>query len=643
VYSAYDLRCHAKEALSVYLRWIEQVESCRALLFGTAETLAFPHGHFRAGQRDMSALIFRAARDRGIVMCEAPTGIGKTLGSLFAAVKALGQELVSQVVYLSAKTSGQSGAYVALESMQQSGLKISALFLRARAQSCFCLRGEACLDDNGRCSMTMGFHDRVAGALDELIGAGLVSAEVLDDIARRHQLCPSALAQQLLPWASVVVCDYNYVFDPVVRLGSLCDRVEATLVLADESHNLVERGRDMYSASMDRIACLDFSTQVQSLQPLLAKRLKSLANRLSELGSSQLALSEPLVELPQPLFRAVNKVMESLQDTGEFDHGFSGGGGLAEKTTDDIAQWRMRLWRFRVIAELYGDTHRTLIESSHVGRRRQVVVNLRCLDAASAIGKQCKRFHSMALFSASLHPLWFYRESFGLQESTPCLSVPSPFAQDQMLLCHARWIDTRYRQRAASLPQLVEVVHRLVCTREGNYLVFLPSYQYLVQVHEAFKAAYPDIETWAQERGQQSDVRNALLERLKVPGLRVGFAIMGGVFGEGIDYVGNLLIGLVVVGTGLPPNNVERELIANIYDSRGHNGHDYAYRYPGFTRVLQTTGRLIRTESDKGVVLLVDQRFSTLAYRNLYPKHWVLESINCVASLGSRIESFWNK
>jgi len=189
----------------------------------------------------------------------------------------------------------------------------------------------------------------------------------------------------------------------------------------------------------------------------------------------------------------------------------------------------------------------------------------------------------------------------------------------------------------------VEVVHRLVCTREGNYLVFLPSYQYLVQVHEAFKAAYPDIETWAQERGQQSDVRNALLERLKVPGLRVGFAIMGGVFGEGIDYVGNLLIGLVVVGTGLPPNNVERELIANIYDSRGHNGHDYAYRYPGFTRVLQTTGRLIRTESDKGVVLLVDQRFSTLAYRNLYPKHWVLESINCVASLGSRIESFWNK
>lgn len=640
-YSKSDLTCHATEALSVYVQWLDQVERVQQALRESAVSLPFPYGDFRAGQRDMSAAIYRVARDQGTLMCEAPTGIGKTLSSLFAGVRALGEAHVDQLVYLTAKVSGQQGAMTTLQSLQQAGLSLFAMPVRARSECCFCMNGEVVLEEGQPCPLTVGFHDRLSEARVELLDAGVLDGGSFDAIARRHRLCPSALAQHMLPWAIVVVCDYNYVFDPMVRLSQWLEGERRILLLVDEAHNLVDRGREMYSATIDRLSCTDLAHVCKPTQPGLARRLETLASRLSELGRSCEDRAEPLREPPGKVLQAMAKVIESMQEGRQEAEEVISGVRLAEIPDEQVAQWLNKLLRFSVVGELFDNAHRVLVDSSRIGRRRQVVVRLRCLDAASALSQQYEHFHAVALFSATLYPSVFFRDALGLPTLTPHMRIASPFLPEQMLLCHAGWIDTRYRQRDQSLASLVDVVRRLALSREGNHLVFLPSYQYLMQLHEAFCRACPDIETWIQERGSQAESRRALLARLESPGLRVGFAIMGGVFGEGIDYVGDLLIGLVVVGTGLPPSSEERELIAEGYRQRGLEGYDFAYRFPGFTRVLQTTGRLIRTEQDRGVVLLVDQRFVQPDYRSLYPPHWALERFNDAQTLSDRVDAFW--
>jgi Rad3-related DNA helicase len=299
------------------------------------------------------------------------------------------------------------------------------------------------------------------------------------------------------------------------------------------------------------------------------------------------------------------------------------------------------LCRYVVVNELYGDYHRCITSRDRTGQRRQVSIDLYCLDASLALSRQYRHFKSVIVFSASLRPCVFYRDALGLPESTRKLQLASPFDPARVDYSIVDWIDTRYRQRESSLPALVDLIYQACALKEGKYLVFFPSYAYLDKACTAFCSAHPDVDVWKQSSDMSRQQQQAVLACLDETGHRIGFAILGGIFGEGIDYAGDRLIGVIVVSPGLPSLDRQTQLVADHYRQQGHDGYDFAYRFPGFTRVLQTVGRLIRTESDGGMVLLVDDRFRLTTYKTLYPSHWKVGQPSDQTALLNCLKTFW--
>lgn len=626
------LDAQAVRALRTWVDWQRDIEVRRRCLCRTASTLAFPHTGFRSGQRSLSVAVYRALRDGASLMIEAPTGIGKTISALYPAVKALGEGHRHQIYYLTAKVSGRRSAIDAIQRLAEGGLAISGMTLRSRAASCFCERGKCERDDEGRCPMTLGFHDRLPSARRELVEAGVVSNELLDAIGWDHQLCPHALARQLIPWMDVIVGDYNHVFDPLARLPNVDESVPGSVLLIDEAHNLPDRARAMFSATLTRRECELAALTCRDSIPLLASRIERLDRSLRDVGR---AAVDGLLDVDEPdpaLMRVVHLVLESLTET------LSDGGVLPEEA---LSLFRV-LTRFSTVAALYGDDHRTLMEASRQGRRRAVSLQLVCLDAAPYLARQHGRHGAIVAFSATLSPTHFHRDALGLPTSTGALNLESPFDARNTLPCLVTWIDTRYRRRDASLSRLVNLIASVSDHRPGNYLVCLPSYAYLAQVHDAFCTAWPARETWRQVPGESNIAQDQRLQSLDTPGHRIGFAILGGVYAEGIDYVGERLIGVIIVGTGLSPPGVVPDLMIARHANRGRDGFDSVARYPGFTRVMQTAGRVVRREQDRGVIVLVDDRFAQPFYRRLYPAHWKLCEPVDENELGRRLQGFWS-
>ena len=647
--TAEALERHAVEALGRWLRWQRGVDRRRRALASSAASLPFPHERFRAGQRRMSVAVYRCLRDGGGLLCEAPTGTGKTMSSLYPSIKALGEGHRRRLLYLTAKVSGRRSALDALERLQAEGLSVSAVMLRSRRDACFCQRvddpdpdpgpdadpgrGYRCeRDADGRCPMTLGFYDRLPAALEELVDGGVASGARIDEIAWQHQLCPHALSARLLPWVDVAVGDYNHVFDPLARLAGSDEPAPRTALLIDEAHNLPERARAMFSASLSRAECRRAARRVAPSHPLVAARIERVDAAL--LGAARgRPIGEGVLERSPPrLARCVGEAIEAISATF----------GLAPALPEEGLTLLRALTRFAVIAERLGEEHRVLLDVRDEARRREVIVRLACLDAAAPLARQLRLFGANVAFSATLAPLGFYRDALGLAAETPVLSLPSPFEASRALHCIVPWIDTRYRHREGSLDALVALIRQVSDSRVGNHLVFLPSYAYLRRVHDAFSRLCPARETWCQSAGQDAESRERLLARLDTRGHRVGFAILGGVYGEGVDYAGERLVGVVVVGTGLPGMSLEQELMAGRYRELGLDGFDFTSRYPGFTRVRQSVGRLIRGEEDRGVVVLVDPRFGETFYRRLMPIHWQARWPAGAGELGRFLQRFWS-
>ena len=561
-----ELERHAVEALEHWLRWQRGVERRRRALATSAASLSFPHERFRAGQRRMSVAVYRCLRDGETLLCEAATGTGKTMSSLYPAIKALGEGHRRRLLYLTAKVSGRQSALDALERLQAEGLSVSAAVLRSRRDACFCERvgdsdsdagpdrGHRCeRDDDGRCPMTLGFYDRLPAALAELVDGGVASGARIDEIAWRHQLCPHALSARLLPWVDVAVGDYNHVFDPLARLAGSDEPAPRTALLIDEAHNLPERARAMFSASLSRAECRRAARGAAPSHPLVAARIERVDAAL--LGAARgCPIGESVLERSPPrLTRAVGEAIEAI--AASF--------GLAPALPEEGVALLRALTRFAAIGELLGEEHRVLLDVRGEARRREVTLRLVCLDAAAPLARQLRLFGANVAFSATLAPLGFYRDALGFAAETPVLSLPSPFEVSRALHCVVPWIDTRYRHREGSLDALVALIRQVSDSRVGNHLVFLPSYAYLRRVHDAFSRLCPTRETWCQSAEQDAGSRERLLARLDTRGHRVGFAILGGVYGEGVDYAGERLVGVVVVGTGLPGMTLEQELMAS--------------------------------------------------------------------------------
>ena len=620
-------------ALEKYVKWLNRIEESFSRLRVSALALEFPYAGFRAGQRDMAAAVFRAVRDGERLLCEAATGIGKTISTLFPASKAMGKGEVKQITYLTAKVAGRLVAMQSLKQMRSSGLQISAIQIRAKQTTCFCSNGGCERDEAGRCPMTLGFFDRLPEARDELLSIGIVDADLLDEVALRYQLCPFELALQMLPWVHVVIADYNYVFDPLVRLPHYSESRLDSVLLVDEAHNLVDRSREMFSGHLSRGRCLEEAHACRLTHPLLAHSFERLANAMLQHASGQDADEWVSSEIDSRIAKAAkDSIQMILSSMGEIP-------ALPDSSSD---VFRM-LCRYVAISELFSDRHRSITEISRKGRRKEVLNTLYCLDASAALEKQIKLYKSIVVFSATLRPTTFYRDTLGLTDSTTQLQIASPFDSSRVNHTVVDWIDTRYRKRKDSIFKLVDLIKSVGDKKSGNYLVFFPSYAYLDQVYEAFSVTYPDVITWRQCSEQSKDEQSEMLLQLDNPGHRVGFAILGGVFGEGIDYQGDSLIGVIVVSLGLPGLNVKTQLIADHYRQQGNDGYDFAYRYPGFSRVLQTAGRLIRSESDSGIVVLVDDRFKQSFYRSLYPETWEMVYPENLSALLLEVDSFWGR
>jgi Rad3-related DNA helicase len=624
VFSRSELEAFVEQALVLYLRWYRLVAEQTALTRLQAQALTFPFAHFRRQQRGFAAEVYRAIQRQQRLTVEAPTGSGKTISTLFPALKAIGEDQCDQVVYLSAKVSGQQQAIAAIDLMQTD---VSYLVIQAKARSCACNIDENEIDDDDRCKRCVGFFERLPAARERLLRARRLDVEQIQATAAEFGLCPFELGLQMLPWVDIVICDFNYVFDPLVQLGYFRNDQRRKLLLIDELHNLVERARDMYSASLTR-------TQIQ--QALAAANSESIT---SALKSMQLALDRALrqqddeesisVDLPRDLLRASQRFSEKLG----FDI-FNN-----KRIARETIEFSRAIFRFQCIGQMYSEHHRCL--SQKPIKQRQV--KLLCLNAFEYLRDCYPLFHSICGFSATLTPTAYFQQALGLEGDCRSVVLESSFPPGHLAVRVGAWIDTRYRERERHIDDICEAIARCYRVRPGNYLVFFSAYSFMQQVHRRFSERHDDIETLIQQREFDESAQRRFLHQFFEADRQLGFAIMGGRFAEGIDYHGDALIGAIIVGVGLPQIGSEQQLIQQDFDALQLDGFDYAFRFPGLIRVKQSAGRVIRGEQDRGVVVLLERRFRQPAYARHLPPHWNPVYCNDADSLEQSLQAFWEK
>lgn len=633
-----ELSEHFDALVAVYLCWLDEHAQWCDLRDDSIRSANFPFGEYRPGQRRLAVAAYRALVAGGRLFAEAPTGIGKTVSMLFPAVKAFGEGHVSKIFYLTAKTVARAVAEKALADMRaSSGLRFRSLTLTAKQEFCV-LNGQPC--DRRTCPLALGYYDRVKGALRELLAQESLTRPVLERIAQRHRVCPFALALDAAPWVDAIICDYNHVFDPQACLKQFFDDASGEYAfLIDEAHNLVERARDMFSADLDQQAILELERALDPEIPRCAKTLRSLSRRLRGLfkagaGESQPREGEGIVlnQFPAELLPPLREFLEEAE------------AWLAGAVNAPFRQALLEFY-FAALAFL------RIAESSHEGYGillrsfgRHVSLRLFCLDPARFLRQALERGKAALFFSATLRPMDYFRTTLGADAADTVLELPSPFPPENFAVLIEDQIATHFRARETTLDRVARAIAAAIQPRTGNYLAYFPSYQYLHAVLERFRTLPFEGELLVQESGMTDERRRAFLDAFHAARDRtlLGFAVMGGMFGEGIDLIGERLVGAIVVGVGLPQVCLERELIRNYFQERNGMGFEYAYVYPGMNRVLQAVGRVIRSESDRGVALLIDARFRQSQYRDLLPRWWAVRTARGDAEIGSAINDFWS-
>lgn len=611
------LREFVYAALDQYLAWCEFTRQHIAARDAALAATRWPFGEFRTQQRTIAENVYKNIHQKRQLLCEAPTGTGKTMAHLFPALKALAGGFTQRLLWLTSKTSGQRAVLDAVAQLQgdTAPLPLRVLQLTAKDKLCFCKQGAG--TDGDVCPYAIGYYDRLPAARLAACNAGVLDAANLLRLAQQFSLCPFEFSLDLVPHMDVVVADVNYVFDPLVGLTALNgDSAAHTALLIDEAHNLIERSRLMYSAGLSSHDVISLITQIKPLSRKTATRLQRLLAHLrSDAALTIAALGEVLEQM--------------LLACGE----------LAAQVVlpSAVSEAAYPLLRARVICELAAEQHRLLVQQAPDGSVWQVT----CVDPAQRNAAMLAAFASATLFSATLVPAHYCIDQLGLAADTPLLRVASPFAAEHLLVAVCPFIDTRFRERARSIDELAQLVSRVVGSRPGNYFCALPSYRYL----DDLLAALGDLDgvsILAQTPAWRDADRDNALAQLKcgqVPTLLLG--ICGGSFGESIDLPGESLIGVIVVGVGLQAPDAISTARRAYFDAHGRDGYALTYQYPGWQRVIQTAGRLIRSSADRGVLVLVDPRFVRNDYRALWPPHWQLQRFASTPACIEAVQAFW--
>jgi Rad3-related DNA helicase len=610
-FQAAELEPFFNRQCALFLGWAEQEMQHRDARNLAAQSLAFPHADFRAGQRTLAESVYKAVSTGRCLMAQAPTGIGKTIGTVFPLLKALAPQQLDKVFFLTAKTPGRKLALDASQVLFDSSpdLQLRVLELVARDKACEHL-DKACHGDS--CPLAKGFYDRLPAARTAASKVRLLNQRNLREVALAHEVCPYYLSQEMARWADLVVADYNYYFDFGAMLFGLAQLNQwRAAVLVDEAHNLVERARSMYSASLDQYS-------LKTLRDIAPEPLKKPLQRLNRewnaLHKDQLAPYQAYAARPEKLLQALSLCASAMGDYFN-DH--------PEALAGDLQAFYFEALQFAKVAELFNEHFIFDISKRQFsGKRSSSTLCLRNVVPAEFIRPRLTAARSSVLFSATLSPRHFYADLLGLPADTAWIDVESPFKAEQLRVRIVDAISTRFVHRDASLEPIVELIAQQFAQQPGNYLAFFSSFDYLQQVAQRLAERHPHIALWQQSRGMAEAERQAFLDQFTEHSQGIGFAVLGGAFGEGIDLPGARLIGAFIATLGLPQLNPVNEHMKTRMGAIFGAGYDYTYLYPGIQKVVQAAGRVIRSQHDRGVVMLIDDRFGEARVRQLLPRWW---------------------
>ena len=668
-YSAGEITAWFDALMKEYARWAGLEIRFKRLRDASLSALEFPFP-YRPGQKELAVHVYHTICHGKKLFLEAPTGTGKTISAVFPALKAIGEGKADRLFYFTAKTVTGRVALDTFSILRAKGMRLRSVQLSARDRICP-MEKRACGPDT--CPRAKGHYDRVNEALYELLqNEEDVSRETLAEYAEKFTVCPFELGLDASLFADAVVGDYNYLFDPHARLRRFFAEGKGSsryLFLVDEAHNLVERGREMYSASLSREKCRAFRSAVRGVYPALWKQLGKLSSALrdqavaldeppgraasaADLNTGSAVLEREQVRLVDEIDEAAEaacKVMEEMQTilADERRGTAAADREAAAQVRENFMSFYWELSHFLMIYEEMDEKYRIYV------RRRgkeDFTIRLLCADPSDKLARCLDKGVASILFSATLLPIRYYKRLLGGTQEDYEVYARSSFDPDKLGLFIAGDVTSRYRERSGDqYGRIASCIHSAVSQRHGNYMVFFPSYAFMDQVLQQYRDMYtPDEETALEVQSPQmtEDERRDFLQRFEESGDEkslLGFCVLGGIFSEGIDLRQDRLIGAMIVGTGFPKVCAERELLKHYFDGQGENGFDYAYRFPGMNKVLQAAGRVIRTAEDVGIVVLMDDRFCTNTYQRLFPAEWRDSRQTDSARIGDKISRFWDE
>ncbi|KAF1300095.1 ATP-dependent DNA helicase [Enterococcus sp. JM9B] len=628
-----ELETFYLDLIHEYHKWLLFQEDWRRVRNTSLMALKFPHETYRKGQRELAVAAYKTLKAKQKLFAEAPTGTGKTISTLFPALKAMGEDEADRIFYLTAKTITRQVAEDAMKALTDVGGQAKVITITAKDKICF-LEDRNCTPEN--CPYAKGYYNRInEGLWDLLHHENLITREVIETYARKHMLCPFEFSLDASLWCDVIIGDYNYLFDPTVYLRRFFEENDENyFFLVDEAHNLVNRSREMYSAEISYAKAKVLWEQLGKTHQKLRRSLNKVNKefeKIDEIGKEDgweyHHQQAPADQLIKQLFRLQEKMKEWLAANPD------------DRAQEQVLSFYFDVLHFLKISEFYDDHYETTVERSRVDIR----IKLFCMAPAPFLTEMLNKGKASLLFSASFSPLSYYQEVLGGEKEALRYKLPSPFEEKQQKIIITNYIQTTYQRRQESLPEIVAALNTMIQAKKGNYMVFFPSYRYLDDTAALFKELYPEVTTLIQDSKMNEGEREQFLAKFEENPQNpvLAFCVLGGIFSEGIDLKGTRLIGTAIVGVGLPQINHEQELIRDYFDEQNHRGFEYAYQLPGMNKILQAAGRVIRDETDYGVVLLLDQRFHSPRYRQLFPLHWHPAVAYRPQQLADELANFW--
>lgn len=601
IYTKEQLEAFYLDTLSQYAYWASKKQHLHQAAIHSAKQLNFPYANYRPTQKQLCASVYRSIEAKEPLFIQAATGIGKTISTLFPALKSLGNDTIDKIFYLCAKNVTAKTAIDTMTTIQQASA-FKTIHINAKDKICL-LDQRDC--DPDVCSYAKGYYERNKEAIIDLLNHhAIITKKEIQECAIKHHICPFELSLDTLLYCDVIICDYNYAFDPKVYLKRCFDMKNRYTLLIDECHNLVDRSLEMYSAQLE-LSQLEQMLELSCDDQHVIKALLHLQVLFHSLADEE---NEYIVyeENDLPFLEACYRVQSVLQAYIRKD----------EKIDDRWSEYYFTICDYLRISDYFDENYCLLIHSIH----QNVIIKQYCMNARNPLKQIYQNIHNPIFFSATLSPLRYYQNMLGGNEDDKAYDFPSIFPLEHTLSIVHRCLSTRYQHREDTLMEVVESIYASIMGKEGNYIVFAPSYAYLHAIYDLFTTLYPQFKTVLQTSDQSEEDKQAFLKAFQQNHQHlVGFAILGGMFSEGIDYLGQQLIGAIIVSVGMGTPTKEKELMKAHFDSLNLDGFSYAYRYPGMNKVLQAAGRVIRSFHDIGIIVFLDERFKTPFYQSLMP------------------------